>query len=86
MITFFHWPLQRKTFGELLVIWLFLAASVVNIVATIGLTVERMAVVVRDDPNNPDFTFALLLIVNAGTDALGFNINIYMLPDKIFFK
>ena len=84
MITF----LQRKTFAGLLVIeWLFLAVSVVNIVATIGLTVERMAVVVRDDPNNPDFTFALLLLVNAGTDALGFNINIIiMLPDKIFFK
>ncbi|KAI0209978.1 hypothetical protein LSAT2_005315 [Lamellibrachia satsuma] len=56
----------RKTFAGLMIIeWAFLAVSVVNIVATIGLTIERMVIVVQSDPTNSDFTFALLLLVNA---------------------
>lgn len=56
----------RRTFAGLMILeWIFLAVSMVNIVATIGLTIERIVVVVRSDPSNPDFTIALLLLVNA---------------------
>ena len=50
--------------------WIFLAVSIVNIVATIGLTIERIVVTVQSDPSNPDFTFALLLLINAGSYAV----------------
>jgi len=50
--------------------WIFLAVSIVNIAATIGLTIERIVVTVQSDPSNPDFTFALLLLINAGSYAV----------------
>ncbi|KAK2177098.1 hypothetical protein NP493_619g06000 [Ridgeia piscesae] len=56
----------RRTFAGLMIQeWIFLAVSIVNIAATIGLTIERIVVTVQSDPSNPDFTFALLLLINA---------------------
>ena len=43
----------------------FLALSLVNIVAAIGLTLYRLIYVVINDSNSTDFTFTLLIILNA---------------------
>lgn len=40
--------------------------SLINIIAAIGLTAYRLVVVAKDDPENSDFTFTILIIVNAG--------------------
>ena len=48
----------------------FLALSVINILAAVGLTLYRLIVVARDDPQNSDFTFTLLIIINAGITGL----------------
>jgi hypothetical protein len=47
---------------------LFLLVSVANILATIGLTIERLVVIVavEKNPDSPDFTFAILLLINSG--------------------
>ena len=57
---------QTKTCAGLL--WkekLFLVLSFINILAAVGLTTYRLVVVARDDPQNSDFTFTILIIVNA---------------------
>ncbi|XP_045166628.1 uncharacterized protein LOC123530012 [Mercenaria mercenaria] len=43
----------------------FLVLSFINILAAIGLTAYRLVVVAKDDPTNSDFTFTILIIVNA---------------------
>ncbi|KAK3762832.1 hypothetical protein RRG08_040527 [Elysia crispata] len=58
---------KTKTFAGLFPReWIFLAVSLVNLLTAIGLTVYRMVQVLRDDPESPDFTFTLLLLLNAG--------------------
>ncbi|XP_041377969.1 uncharacterized protein LOC121390243 isoform X2 [Gigantopelta aegis] len=57
---------KTKTFAGLHPIeWAFLVISSVNILAAIGLTLYRMIVVIQDDPGSSDFTFTLLLLINA---------------------
>lgn len=43
----------------------FLALSLVNIVAAVGLTLYRLIYVAINDPTNTDFTFTLLIIINS---------------------
>ena len=43
----------------------FLALSLLNIVAAIGLTLYRLIYVAINDPTSTDFTFTLLIILNA---------------------
>lgn len=45
----------------------FLALSLLNIVAAVGLTLYRLIYVAINDPTNTDFTFTLLIIINSGT-------------------
>ncbi|KAK3102786.1 hypothetical protein FSP39_013904, partial [Pinctada imbricata] len=45
--------------------WSFLIISVCNILAAVGLTIYRLVKVSIDDPSSADFTFALLLLLNA---------------------
>ena len=46
--------------------WSFLVVSVINLLATIGLTIYRLVIVTKHgQTSSSDFTFALLLIVNA---------------------
>ncbi|XP_064633215.1 uncharacterized protein LOC135491344 isoform X2 [Lineus longissimus] len=46
---------------------LFLLVSAINILATIGLTIERLVVIiaVEKNPDTPDLTFAILLLINS---------------------
>ncbi|CAH1783840.1 unnamed protein product [Owenia fusiformis] len=44
---------------------LFLTVSILNLLATVGLTVYRLYVVISSDPKSADFTFCILLLVNA---------------------
>lgn len=58
--------------------WLFLLLAVVSILGTLGITIERIVDITRDNhsscshnsgddwKSDPDFTFAVLLIVNLG--------------------
>ncbi|XP_059150781.1 uncharacterized protein LOC131937399 [Physella acuta] len=47
--------------------WIFLLVSSANILTAIALTLYRMISVIKDDDSqNPDFTFTLLLLINAG--------------------
>ena len=64
---YWHIYLQTKTLAGLFTKekW-FLALSLVNILAAVGLTLYRLIDVARSDPNNSDFTFTLLIIINAG--------------------
>ncbi|KAL4226670.1 hypothetical protein ACF0H5_014650 [Mactra antiquata] len=57
---------KRRTWAGLLAKekW-FVILSLINILAAIGLTAYRLYVVARDDPENSDFTFTILIIVNA---------------------
>lgn len=56
---------KRRTFGGLSFLeWAFLLVSTANVVATIGITIERMTEYGKNMPS-ADFTFALLLFVNA---------------------
>ncbi|GFS25784.1 hypothetical protein ElyMa_003450300 [Elysia marginata] len=58
---------QTKTFAGLFPReWLFVGVSLVNLLTAIGLTIYRMVQVLQDDAESPDFTFTLLLLVNAG--------------------
>lgn len=43
----------------------FLVLSLINILAAVGLTGYRLVEVALDDPKNSDFTFTILIIVNA---------------------
>lgn len=59
---------QTKTCAGLSVKeWVFIVVSVVNILVAIGLTLVRFIDVIIHDPAKPDFTFALLLLVNAAS-------------------
>ncbi|XP_012942716.1 uncharacterized protein LOC101849234 isoform X1 [Aplysia californica] len=58
---------KTKTFAGLFAKeWIFLFVSSVNILSAIGLTLYRMITVLREDPESADFTFTLLLLINAG--------------------
>ena len=50
-------------------IWeqLFLFISTVNILATIGLTIARLVIIidVEKNPESPDFTYAVVLLINS---------------------
>lgn len=46
--------------------WTFLIVSSANILTAIGLTIYRLVIVVQDDPQSSDFTFAVLLLINGG--------------------
>ncbi|KAK6994165.1 hypothetical protein BgiMline_010752 [Biomphalaria glabrata] len=58
---------KTKTFAGLFPKeWLFVIVSIINITTAIGLTLYRMIVVVQsEDSDSPDFTFTLLLLINA---------------------
>ena len=46
--------------------WTFLIVSTLNILITIGLTIDRLVIVTEDDEtSSSDFTFAILILVNA---------------------
>ncbi|XP_033745243.1 uncharacterized protein LOC117330831 [Pecten maximus] len=45
--------------------WSFLLVTTINILTAIGLTLYSFIEVIRNDPAVPDFTFALLLLINA---------------------
>ena len=47
--------------------WAFLILSFINITAAVSLTLVRMVQVLEDDPKSSDFTFTILLLINAGT-------------------
>ena len=47
--------------------WAFLVLSFINITAAVSLTLVRMVQVLEDDPKSSDFTFTILLLINAGT-------------------
>lgn len=47
--------------------WAFLIISFINIATAVALTFVRLVQVVKDDPASPDFTFVILLLINAGT-------------------
>ncbi|XP_046575473.1 uncharacterized protein LOC124283453 [Haliotis rubra] len=49
--------------------WAFLVVSTINILAAVGLTIYRLVVVVESDPESSDFTFTILLLINAGFSA-----------------
>ncbi|XP_067683331.1 uncharacterized protein [Haliotis asinina] len=49
--------------------WAFLVVSSINILAAVGLTIYRLVVVVESDPESSDFTFTILLLINAGFSA-----------------
>jgi hypothetical protein len=56
---------QTKTFAGLdREEWIFITISVANVMIAIGFTIARMTQVGSD---TPDFTFAIILIINAGT-------------------
>lgn len=58
---------KTKTFAGLFPReWLFVTVSLVNLLTAIGLTLYRLVQVLEDDSKSPDFTFTLLLLVNAG--------------------
>ena len=44
----------------------FLVLTTINILTAACLTIYRLIKVVEDDPEKPDFTFAVLLLINAG--------------------
>ncbi|KAK7490026.1 hypothetical protein BaRGS_00018726 [Batillaria attramentaria] len=46
--------------------WVFIVISAVNILTAIGLTIVRLVKVLEDYPQSPDFTFTILLLLNAG--------------------
>ena len=47
--------------------WTFLIVSVINLLVTIGLTIDRLVIVTdHHDTSSSDFTFAILILVNAG--------------------
>ncbi|XP_060074152.1 uncharacterized protein LOC132553882 isoform X2 [Ylistrum balloti] len=57
---------QTKTFAGLSRTELtFLLVTTVNILTAIGLTLYSFITVIKNDPEVPDFTFALLLLINA---------------------
>ncbi|XP_069140798.1 uncharacterized protein [Argopecten irradians] len=57
---------QTKTFAGLSrTEWLFLLVTTINILTAIGLTLYSFIDVIKTDPAVPDFTFALLLLINA---------------------
>lgn len=45
--------------------WAFVAVSFANIAISIGLSIARLVVVVRNDPESPDFIYSILLIANS---------------------
>ena len=46
--------------------WTFLIVSTLNILITIGLTIDRLVIVTEDnETSSSDFTFAILILVNA---------------------
>ncbi|XP_071082599.1 uncharacterized protein [Haliotis cracherodii] len=49
--------------------WAFLVVSTINILAAVGLTIYRLVLVVQTDPASSDFTFTILLLINAGFSA-----------------
>ena len=57
---------QRRTFLSLVwEEWTFLLVSMVNILITLGLTIQRLVELVSDNKtDSQDFTFAVLLLVN----------------------
>ena len=59
--------LQRKTLlGLGWKEWTFLIVSTLNILITIGLTIDRLVIVTEnDETSSSDFTFAILILVNA---------------------
>lgn len=58
---------QSKTFAGLFPKeWAFLVISAVNILAAICLTIVRLVEVAETDLESPDFTFTILLLINAG--------------------
>ncbi|GFO21262.1 hypothetical protein PoB_004776700, partial [Plakobranchus ocellatus] len=46
--------------------WLFIIVSLINLLTAVGLTISRLVMVVQNDSRSPDFTFAVLLLVNSG--------------------
>lgn len=44
--------------------WIFLAISVINILLAMIFTIVAMSVYI--EPSSPDFTFAIIVIINAG--------------------
>lgn len=46
--------------------WLFISVSFINILAAVGLTTYRLVVVVKENSDSSDFTFTVLLLINAG--------------------
>ncbi|KAL5013254.1 hypothetical protein ScPMuIL_007524 [Solemya velum] len=45
--------------------WAFVGISLVNILLAVGLTLYSFIHVIQENPQSPDFTFALLLLINA---------------------
>ncbi|XP_046353344.2 uncharacterized protein LOC124133130 [Haliotis rufescens] len=44
----------------------FLLVSTINILVAVGLTIYSLVVVLKTDPESSDFTFTILLLINAG--------------------
>ncbi|XP_064605138.1 uncharacterized protein LOC135470248 [Liolophura sinensis] len=59
------WGRSRTFAGLHFKDWLFISVSLVNILAAIGLTIYRLVVVVKENSDSPDFTFTVLLLINA---------------------
>ncbi|KAK7102031.1 uncharacterized protein [Littorina saxatilis] len=58
---------KTKTFAGLYYKeWIFLVISFLNISTAVALTLARLVQVVEDDPKSSDFTFGILLLINAG--------------------
>ena len=60
--------LQSRTFAGLEIKeWAFLVVSMINLLVTLALTIYRQVVVIsHEHTEEPDFTFCILIIVNAG--------------------
>ena len=59
---------QTRTFAGLSAKeWLFLVFTTLNILTAIGLTAYRLVKIIKDDKSDTsDFTFIILLLLNAG--------------------
>lgn len=53
--------------------WIFITLSVLNVMVAIGFTIVRMTQIPTD---TPDFTFALILIINAGMSRIFFSVGL----------
>ena len=51
--------------------WTFLVVSTVNILVTVGLTIDRLVIVTEEhETSSSDFTFAILILVNSSKSCI----------------